>query len=90
MQRGQLKFDSTTYLQLHGKGRKERVVPLWAKTGRVLRNWFRECEGKATEVAFPSNPAVASEPIRVEVGAWLTILRRALRFISERSCRHRC
>lgn len=54
MQRGQVKFDSTTYLQLHGKGRKERVVPLWAKTGRVLRNWFRECEVKATEVAFPS------------------------------------
>jgi integrase/recombinase XerD len=54
MQRGQVKFDSTTYLQLHGKGRKERVVPLWAKNGRVLRNWFRECEVKATEVAFPS------------------------------------
>jgi len=36
MQHGQVKFDSTTYLQLHGKGRKERVVPLWAKTGRVL------------------------------------------------------
>jgi integrase/recombinase XerD len=54
MQRGQVKFDSTTYLQLHGKGRKERVVPLWAKTGRVLRSWFRECEVKATEVAFPS------------------------------------
>jgi hypothetical protein len=25
---GQVKFNSTTYLQLHGKGRKERVVPL--------------------------------------------------------------
>src|SRR6202166_4897680 len=54
MQRGQVKFDSTTYLQLHGKGRKERVIPLWVKTGRVLRNWFRELELKATEVAFPS------------------------------------
>jgi len=31
MQRAQVKFDSTTYLQLHGKGRKERVVPLWPK-----------------------------------------------------------
>jgi integrase/recombinase XerD len=37
MRRGQVKFDSTTYLQLHGKGRKERLVPLWTKTGRVLR-----------------------------------------------------
>ena len=54
MQRAQLKFDSTAYLQLHGKGRKERIVPLWAKTGRVLRSWFRELEGNATELAFPS------------------------------------
>jgi len=54
MRRGQVKFDSTTYLQLHGKGRKERLVPLWTKTGRVLRNWFRELELKPTEVAFPS------------------------------------
>jgi site-specific recombinase XerD len=54
MRRGQVKFDSTTYLQLHGKGRKERVIPLWTKTGRVLRNWFRELELRATEVAFPS------------------------------------
>src|SRR6202030_229047 len=37
-----------------------------------------------------SNPDVASDPICGEVGAWLTILRRALRFTSERSCRHRC
>ena len=31
MRCGQVRFDSTTYLQLHGKGRKERVVPLWRK-----------------------------------------------------------
>ncbi|HTD14019.1 MAG TPA: tyrosine-type recombinase/integrase [Chthoniobacterales bacterium] len=54
LQRAQVKFDSAIYLQLHGKGRKERIVPLWAKTGRVLRSWFRELEGKATELAFPS------------------------------------
>ena len=54
MRRRQVKFDSTTCLELHGKGRKERVIPLWLKTGRVLRNWFRELEPKATEVAFPS------------------------------------
>src|SRR5258708_28428552 len=55
-QRAQVKFDSTTYLQLHGKGRKERIVPLWAKTGRVLRSWFRELEGEAPDLAFPSFP----------------------------------
>ena len=44
-------------LELHGKGRKERVVPLWAETARVLRAWFRELDGQAGGVggvAFPS------------------------------------
>jgi integrase/recombinase XerD len=54
MKRAQIRFDSTTYLQLHGKGRKERIVPLWAKTGRVLQHWLRELEIKKTEVVFPS------------------------------------
>ncbi len=54
MKRAQIRFDSTTYLQLHGKGRKERMVPLWAKTGRVLQHWLRELEIKKTEVVFPS------------------------------------
>jgi integrase/recombinase XerD len=54
MRSSQVRFDSTTYLQLHGKGRKERIVPLWSKTGRVLQNWFRELKIKTTDVAFPS------------------------------------
>jgi integrase/recombinase XerD len=29
-------------LKLHGKGRKERAVPLWAKTAQVRRAWFQE------------------------------------------------
>jgi integrase len=81
MQRGQVKFDSTTYLQLHGKGRKERVVPLWAKTGRVLRNWFRECEVKATEVAFPS---VRGTPLSSDGLNY--ILQQAVRRAADASC----
>jgi site-specific recombinase XerD len=54
LQRGQVKFELSPYLQIHGKGRKERMVPLWAKTGRVLQNWFREIGPEATAVAFPS------------------------------------
>jgi len=81
MQRGQVKFDSTTYLELHGKGRKERVVPLWAKTGRVLRNWFRECEVKATEVAFPS---VRGTPLSSDGLNY--ILQQAVRRAADASC----
>lgn len=51
----QIRFDSTTYLKLHGKGRKERAVPLWPKTGRALQRWVAEQEGRPpAPVLFPT------------------------------------
>jgi len=47
----------TLYKQGHaypGKGRKERDIPLWANTARVLKTWFRELEGASSVLAFPS------------------------------------
>ncbi len=41
-------------LKLHGKGRKERAVPLWAKTARVLRTWLQEPGDGHSDLAFPS------------------------------------
>ena len=38
----QVCFGATTFLQLHGKGRKERTIPLWPQTRRVLQIWFEE------------------------------------------------
>ena len=57
----------------------------WIKQSikRALRSVLGACDQL-------SNPAVASEPICGEVSAWLTILRRALRFTFERSARPRC
>jgi integrase/recombinase XerD len=37
----QVRFGTTTYLDLNGKGRKERRVPLWPKTAKVLHQWRR-------------------------------------------------
>src|ERR1019366_2504155 len=34
--------------------RKERAVPLWANTARVLRAWFQELGDRLGEFAFPS------------------------------------
>jgi integrase/recombinase XerD len=53
LRRSQLIVGPTTYLRLHGKGRKERDVPLWAKTARVLQQWFRELDGTG-EIVFPT------------------------------------
>jgi site-specific recombinase XerD len=52
--RGQVSFGSTALFQLHGKGRKERTVPLWPQTARVLHRWFKMVEGDDRTLAFPS------------------------------------
>lgn len=54
LRRGQVRFGASTIVQLLGKGRKERAVPLWARTGRVLRAWFDELGDATPDFAFPS------------------------------------
>ena len=50
----QLDSDAGAHLELRGKGRKERVVPLWADSARVLRAWVRELGDYGGGVAFPN------------------------------------
>jgi integrase/recombinase XerD len=50
----QVHFGTSTYLQLHGKGRKERTVPLWPKTANVLKAWFQEIDELGNSLIFPS------------------------------------
>lgn len=54
LKRSQVVIGATSFVHLHGKGRKDREVPLWASTARVLRTWFQECAGIADDVAFPN------------------------------------
>jgi len=54
VRRDEIVLDTPASLKLHGKGRKERAVPLWAKTAQVLRAWFRELGDKFDGLAFPS------------------------------------
>ena len=54
LQRSQVRFDTTTSIQLRGKGRKERAVPLWPKTTRTLQTWFRELGDSTAGFAFPN------------------------------------
>ena len=39
---------------MQGKGRKDRSIPLWPRTARVLKEWFRELGKQEESVAFPS------------------------------------
>jgi integrase/recombinase XerD len=54
LRRAQVCFGATTFLALHGKGRKERTVPLWPQTSRVVQAWFREGSVAAEQIAFPN------------------------------------
>lgn len=50
----QVIFGASTFLQLHGKGRKERTIPLWSQTSRVLKDWFGELGEDRRQMAFPN------------------------------------
>ena len=55
LEQPQVCFGPCTFVHLHGKGRKDRTVPLWPLTARLLRAWFRELHSRGhAELAFPS------------------------------------
>jgi site-specific recombinase XerD len=54
LKRDQVCFGASTFLQLIGKGRKERSVPLWPDTVQVLKAWFAELGDDAGPIAFPN------------------------------------
>ena len=54
LKRAQVSFGATTFLELHGKGRKERTIPLWPQTREVLKRWFRELGEHKSVMAFPN------------------------------------
>jgi site-specific recombinase XerD len=54
LKRAQVCFGASTFVQLLGKGRKERTVPLWPATAHVLKAWFAELGEDAGPLAFPN------------------------------------
>jgi integrase/recombinase XerD len=50
----QVSLGSKGQVHLHGKGRKERRVPLWSRTTQVLKAWFAELAQDGAASAFPT------------------------------------
>ena len=46
-------------LLLHGKGRKQRVIPLWARTAADLRAWLKRISPAPESPVFPNRNGVA-------------------------------
>lgn len=49
-----LVLEPTPWVRIHGKGRKERSVPLWADTAKELKRWLRQYPRAAEQPLFPS------------------------------------
>jgi site-specific recombinase XerD len=47
-------LDRASALHLHGKGRKERVIPLWKSTAAQLRAWFLRIDRSPDAPVFPN------------------------------------
>ena len=52
--RHDLTLGKVAYLQVIGKGRKERAVPLSKPVAAVLKTWLNEPRMEGTEIVFPS------------------------------------
>ena len=50
----QVCFGATNFLHLIGKGRKERTIPLWVETSKVLKAWFRTLGDNPDSIVFPN------------------------------------
>ncbi|MEP7456381.1 tyrosine-type recombinase/integrase [Phyllobacterium sp. SB3] len=52
---GDIVLEGQPAVQLHGKGRKDRTVPLWRTTASLLRSWRRRLgEPPANAMLFPN------------------------------------
>ncbi len=54
LKRRHIQIGPTSFLEIHGKGRKERTVPIWAKTARTLKTRLETCAPSPESPAFPN------------------------------------
>ena len=43
-------LNTKVHIKIHGKGRKERVLPLWKRTSRLIKNWLNYLDGNGSDL----------------------------------------
>ena len=61
LRRGDLTDANARSLRIRGKGRKERVVPLWKKTAKELAQWSKQLDAQPNGPLFPN---ARGQPLR--------------------------
>ncbi len=54
IRRADFENERSQAVHLHGKGRKERVIPLWKRTRRLLRAWVAQIRPDPQQPLFPN------------------------------------
>lgn len=54
LQPADIQFGPTASIRVHGKGRKDRCVPLWKATGAMLKEWLKELTPGEGAPLFPN------------------------------------
>ena len=66
LRRADVLLDRAAALHLHGKGRKERVVPLWKSTAAQLRQWLPRLHPSPSTAVFPNRAGAGMSRSGVE------------------------
>jgi len=72
-------LDRQSAVLLHGKGRKERVVPLWKSTATQLNAWFKHIDQSPNAPVFPNRAGKRLSRSGVEQRLRLAIARASQR-----------
>jgi len=75
---GDLVLDQHSSIHLHGKGRKERAVPLWKTTSRRLKEWLPQIDGSVEAPLFPNGHGRPLSRSGVETRLRAAVARAAL------------
>lgn len=71
-----------SYVNIHGKGRKERSIPLWRSTAKRIGEWVRRLDAGPTSPVFPNRNGQPMTRSGVEQRLRMAIRRAKLRCCS--------
>lgn len=82
-----LELGPTATVRIHGKGRKERVVPLWKETRRQMADWLRQISTARDTPLFPSRRSerLTRAGVRSRLNAAVAIARQSCPSLRKRS-----
>ncbi len=53
--RSSVELSKTPIIRIQGKGRKERVIPIWKKTEALIKQWLNRIDGDKDAPLFPNH-----------------------------------